>query len=496
MVGGVTLANLFVFGVVAFSLYQSFGEVEERADVTTQSLSRLLAEGIAGDLDKIDVVLLNVADEIERQIASGGIDRKALNAFLDRKQGRLPETFSVRVLDTKGIVSYGQGVNPIARQNNSDREYFIRQRDNPKAGLVIAKPILTRIDKKWAIVLSRPIHLPDGSFGGVAYVNVGLDYLTKTFPSIDVGKHGSVSLRGAGLDIYAIYPVPANVDKVIGEKLAVPELQELIQAGRDSGTYITNHTLDGFERKFAVRKVSDYPLYVVVGRATEEYMAQWKDQAIKTSVLVVLFFLGTLISSWRSYRDNADRKMAEEQIRNLAFYDTLTQLPNRRLLNDRLTQTMAASKRNGRYAAMMFLDLDNFKPLNDTYGHGVGDLLLIEVALRIKSCVREIDTVARFGGDEFIVMLSELNEDKAESTTEASNVAEKIRSALAEPYTLKFQQNGKTESVEHHCTSSIGVVLFINHEASVDDLFKWADIAMYQAKAAGRDLIRFYESKH
>ena len=132
--------------------------------------------------------------------------------------------------------------------------------------------------------------------------------------------------------------------------------------------------------------------------------------------------------------DITEQKEAEEYIRNFAFYDTLTQLPNRRLLNDRLGQAKAASKRSGCYGALMFLDLDNFKPLNDTHGHDVGDLLLIEVAHRITSCVREMDTVARFGGDEFVVMLSELNVDKELSVAQAGNVAEKIRTTLAEPY--------------------------------------------------------------
>jgi len=195
-------------------------------------------------------------------------------------------------------------------------------------------------------------------------------------------------------------------------------------------------------------------------------------------------------------RDISERKQAEEKIYQLAFYDLLTGLPNRRLLNDRLGQTLAASKRSDRHGALMFMDLDNFKPLNDTYGHGVGDLLLIEVARRISSCVREVDTVARFGGDEFVVILSELDADKTESLAQASIVAEKIRAILAEPYVLTIQQEGKAETitVEHHCTSSIGVVLFINHEASSEDILKWADMAMYQAKEAGGNLIRFFDS--
>ena len=194
--------------------------------------------------------------------------------------------------------------------------------------------------------------------------------------------------------------------------------------------------------------------------------------------------------------DVTERKQMEEQVRQMAFYDTLTSLPNRRLLSDRLSQTMAASKRNGCYGALMFLDLDNFKSLNDTHGHKVGDLLLIQTADRLKNCVRETDTVARFGGDEYVVVIGELCFDKSESTAQARIVAEKIRDALAKPYVITVQHEASTETtVEHQCTVSIGVALFMKDEANQDDLLKFADTAMYQAKQAGRNLIRFYDSK-
>lgn len=193
--------------------------------------------------------------------------------------------------------------------------------------------------------------------------------------------------------------------------------------------------------------------------------------------------------------DITERKQSEELIRNLAFYDPLTQLPNRRLFIDRLFQVMATSKRNGQYAALMVLDLDNFKSINDTYGHGAGDLLLIEVAKRLKSCVRELDTVARFGGDEFVVALSELGTDKHESTAQSGIIAEKIRLALAKPYRLNIKQvRGTDTSIEHQCTASIGVIVFISNDESQDDLLKWADMAMYQAKEADHNLVRFYNS--
>jgi len=193
-------------------------------------------------------------------------------------------------------------------------------------------------------------------------------------------------------------------------------------------------------------------------------------------------------------QDITERKRADEAIKQLAYHDALTQLPNRRLLKDRLHQAMAASSRSRNYGALMFLDLDNFKPLNDTYGHEAGDLLLIEAGHRLKRCVRDMDTVARFGGDEFIVMFSELASHKDESISQTEAIAEQIRAALSVPYCIAIKSDqGVETTISHCCTASIGVCLFIGNESSQDDLLKWADVAMYQAKVAGRNLVRFYQ---
>lgn len=183
-------------------------------------------------------------------------------------------------------------------------------------------------------------------------------------------------------------------------------------------------------------------------------------------------------------------KQAEERIRTLAFYDALTQLANRRLLNERLKQAMAASKRSGRFGALLFLDLDNFKPLNDRHGHEVGDQLLIEVAQRLTHCVRGVDTVARFGGDEFVVVLHELNEDAIVATRQALQVAEKIRLALAAPYYLSVTMNSQSpQIVQHQCATSIGLSLISPQQSCEEMLLKQADSAMYRAKQCGRNQV-------
>ncbi|HEY0665634.1 MAG TPA: EAL domain-containing protein [Gallionella sp.] len=183
--------------------------------------------------------------------------------------------------------------------------------------------------------------------------------------------------------------------------------------------------------------------------------------------------------------DITERKQSEQQIYQLAFFDPLTNLPNRRLLLDRLKQAFAVSARNQHHGAIMFLDLDHFKTLNDSKGHEIGDQLLIEVAARLTSCVRDGDTVARLGGDEFVVVLETLSTHAREAATQSERIAEKIQLALNRPYRLK--------DGNHHTTPSIGIALFSGHQNSVDDLLKYADIAMYQAKSAGRNAIRFYD---
>jgi len=195
-----------------------------------------------------------------------------------------------------------------------------------------------------------------------------------------------------------------------------------------------------------------------------------------------------------TFSDITEHKQAENAVHEQAFHDALTQLPNRRMLNDRLAQVMAGSQRSGIYGALMFLDLDNFKPLNDRHGHEMGDLLLMEVARRLHNCVREMDTVARMGGDEFVVLISELSTDSIASQSQSLIIAEKIRVSLEQPYVLLgHEQPGAAVRIEHHCTASIGVVVFKGQTKSQDAVLEQADQAMYQAKAAGRNMVRLYE---
>ncbi|MDA8256163.1 MAG: EAL domain-containing protein [Betaproteobacteria bacterium] len=225
-------------------------------------------------------------------------------------------------------------------------------------------------------------------------------------------------------------------------------------------------------------------------RKNGEEFPEWLSiTAVKDSNGEVTNYVGT-------FADITDRKASENEIAQLAFYDHLTGLPNRRLLLDRLHHALAGCARNGRYGALLFFDLDNFKILNDTLGHDVGDQLLVEVASRLRACVRQSDTVARLGGDEFVVVLEDLDGSEGDqlAAMQAEALAVKIQALLSQPYLLDIGVNGEAcGKRSHHCSSSIGITLFDSKPVTVEELMKRADTAMYQAKALGRNTLRFFD---
>jgi len=245
----------------------------------------------------------------------------------------------------------------------------------------------------------------------------------------------------------------------------------LLKSGRHDATFYANlwETL---------KKTGSWQGEIWNRRKNGEVYPEWLSiKAVRGEGMGVTHYVAT-------QTDITLRKAAEDEIKYLAFYDALTRLPNRRMLDDRMRQALAASTRSGRIGALMFIDLDKFKTLNDAFGHEAGDQLLQQVGERLVTCVREGDTVARLGGDEFVVMLENLSADVLEATAQVSGVGAKILATCDRPYLIAGH--------EQRSTSSIGVTLFGHHKDSLGELLKQADIAMYEAKAAGRHTIRFY----
>lgn len=261
-----------------------------------------------------------------------------------------------------------------------------------------------------------------------------------------------------------------------GDEVLGKNMHELIHHSRDDGSLLP---------------VSECRIYLAfqanqATHATDEVF--WRKDGVAVPVEYwshPIMAGGVVTGSIVTFVDITQRKNAEADINRLAFFDPLTSLPNRRLLLDRLQHALATSARSGRYGAIMFIDLDNFKVINDTKGHYFGDLLLVEAAQRLQSCVREGDTVSRLSGDEFVVILENLGSEAEHVVAQADEVAEKIRNVLSKAYRLN--------ELEFHSTASIGISLFIGHGITADTLLKYADIAMYQAKESGRDAVSFFD---
>jgi diguanylate cyclase (GGDEF)-like protein/PAS domain S-box-containing protein len=346
-------------------------------------------------------------------------------------------------------------------------------------------------NRVWLLVSAVPQLNADGSVEQVVCTFV--DY-TERKRSDDILKASEEKYRALVETTNTGYLIIDNEGKVVDANLEYVRLTGYSKLQDIIGRRVTEWTAS-YERDKNARAVEQCVRDGFIKNLSIDYV-DLNERITPVEVNATVLGNGSSLRIISLCRDISERRKMEDKIRQLAFFDPLTGLPNRRLLDDRLAQTIAACKRSNCYAALMFLDLDNFKPLNDTHGHVVGDMLLVDAANRLRNCVREMDTVARFGGDEFVVILSELEVDKTAATTQARLVADKIRATLSAPYLLEVGHDGKPSStIEHRCTASIGVAMFINHEGSQDTILKCADTAMYQSKEAERNSIRFYEPK-
>jgi PAS domain S-box-containing protein len=300
---GVLLINLFVIALKGYSLHESRVQYEERAAVTTQNLSLVLEQNIGDAIGKIDVVLSATAEEIDKQIAGGGINALALNSFMSRQQSRLPELDGLRMADARGEVAYGTDMVRGAQKSVADREYFKRHRNDAKAGLILSSPLVSRVTGKWSLILARRVNNPNGSFAGLVYGVIPMEHFLKLFASIDVGRHGSITLRDADMGLVARHPKPVESGSAVGQKKVSQTFRDLFRTRPDSGTYKAVYPVDSVERTYTYRRISPYPLYINVGLAEIDYLAEWRGEARRMSLIAALFFAVSLVASWLVYRD-------------------------------------------------------------------------------------------------------------------------------------------------------------------------------------------------
>lgn len=733
LVGGVVLLNLLVIGLAAFSIHEDRGTHEERSRIAAENISLLLESDISAVFDRSDLVLRTVVDEIESQLAKGGLQAADLAIFMRQQQSHLPEAISLRVTDENGVVRHGEGLPSGVTIDLSDREHFILPRGNPKAGLIVAKPVKARISQQWSVPLSRRINRPNGDFAGIVYINIPVGYFVGKFSTLRLGVHGLVALRSAEHLSVARFPETQEGGGAVGQFALSDQLRGLLKNDPRSVTYVAHSPTDRIERIYSYRKLANYPLHVIVGLGIQDVLDDWRRDSIDMAAFVAFFGMTTFLFAWlviRSWRrqvevgealreneqrwsfalesgnfsvwdwdmltgkvqlsklgkqlfgygedevgnhiaewaglchpddrayvvarmkehfrgrapsfvaefrvrckdgswkwilarglvvdraadskpvrmiglhadiserkqreeelrlastvfnladeamvvtdpqnnilsvnpaftsitgyvpeevigrnprilsakthpaefyqemwsrlietgswsgevlnrkksgevyvewlsikrvldgkgdlthhvavfsDITARKAAEGRMRHLALHDALTDLPNRALLAERLEQAIVRARRDRSHLGLMYFDLDKFKPINDSFGHEVGDWLLKAVAGRVVDCVRESDTVARLGGDEFVVMLPTMESDR-----DAVMVAEKIRDALGKPFIF--------DKVPLEISASIGVAIYPENGEDERTLTRNADAAMYYAKKAGRNRVVPYKA--
>ena len=596
----IVLINLFVAGLVYQMLQQSRTQYEKLAAASAQNIAGLLEEGAANAIERIELGLLSVTDEIARQMATGKIDGKTLNAFIERLSPRLGELEGIRVTNSTGIVSYGINVPNGSDISIAEDEHFPYLRDHPEAGTIISRPKFGRISRKWTIKVVRRYNHPDGSFAGVVSGIVDLNHFASDFANVNVGSNGAIVLRDSELRLIVRHPEPDKLDQVIGKNTASPQYFELVKKQPLKGTFTAPSPIDGVERTISYHKVGKWPLYIHVALATDDFLAEWRSRVRSAIGATLIFTFFSLLLGWSSYRylvtraamtraieqnqrmfrtfaeissdwfweqdadfrftwvsndlfeqahvrpesylgktrweiatdtpadlmerhkatllahqpfhdfeysilntpgekrtlsvsgepifsstgefvgyrgtskDITERRQYEERIERMAQYDSLTELPNRALFYDRLQHAIALAQRERGELALLYLDLDGFKQINDTLGHHAGDQLLQQVAGRIQGALRKSDTVARLGGDEFAILLPNPG-----SPEDSEKVARKIIESLRQPFTLEGINPAATIG------ASIGVALFPGDGETDDVLLKAADTAMYRAKQSG-----------
>lgn len=462
--------------------------------------SRIVDINIQHQLESVNAALLSVIRDLPRLETAP--EPSALNRTLETLSNAMPGVRTLVVLDKAGDV-LGSNRAELMGRNFAEREYVQAPLSNPHTDALYLSESYKTVLNVYSMNLSRASLTLEGELLRIVSATLDPEFFKALLSSVRYADDVVVNLSdGSGRLAMVLPPSP----ELLGHELDKPG--SLFRQHKDSGELATvfegRSAVTGELVWIAQRTIEGKalnmtgPFVVAISRDPSKALEDWRRLALSgflvwlTSGVAAGLFLLLYQRNQARVRvllaeKEALRQQIEEEIHSLAFYDPLTRLPNRRLLLDRVQQLQAAGLRHGRCSALLFLDLDGFKQVNDIHGHEVGDQLLQEVAARLSACVREEDTVARLGGDEFVVMLSELGADPEEAVRQAQVVAGKFLVALSKEYVLG--------PVRCRCSASIGITLFGHQQEAREDILKRADRAMYDVKKSGRNASRVADSQ-
>jgi diguanylate cyclase (GGDEF)-like protein len=478
-------------------LWSDFQETGDRERDRLATQARVIDDNLSRHLFSVNSALQSVRDDLPYLLKNSDSGELIFRRLLSLREA-LPGVRTLLLIDANGL-AFGSSRPEVKGVNLSTREYFLQAKaGNDLSRLYVSAPFKNTLGV-YSLSLSKVLRNHKGEFAGIVSANISAEFSSTLLQSVRYAPQmWAAVVHGSG----GVFDVSPNRDDFNSLNLANPDslLTRHLQSSQSVNLYEDVAQITNQVSLVALRTISpqalnmDMPLVIEVGHGLAGVYGLWRKGAawslcfyvlaVTVSVLLLIQYQRRQQASNQQLLEiEIERTQAQAEIQTLAFYDPLTELPNRRMLMDRLKQALANTSRHGRSGALLFIDLDHFKTLNDTLGHFMGDLLLQQVAKRLISCVREGDTVARLGGDEFVVMLENLSKNEPEAALQAKSVGEKILAALGEPYLL--------ENHAHSSTPSVGITLF-DANGSVDEPLKRADMAMYQAKAAGRNTLHFF----
>ncbi|PWT88368.1 MAG: hypothetical protein C5B56_08845 [Proteobacteria bacterium] len=444
---------------------EEFKRTEAAAYQDTANLARAFEEHIIRLIQAHDQILLFARASYAKDRERFDLNRWAHEQQLDRNIA-----LQIAIADKNGMLTARNPEMPAAPIDLRDREQFRVHADSDRDELFISKPALGRVSGQWSMRLTRRLSAADGSFDGVVILSIDPSYIARFYESINVSSQGMVLL--AGLDGIVRARV-VGTDRTIGQSMKASTLFRRL-AESDAGSFLALGQSDGVVRLASFRRVQGYPLLVVVGLSQDEVFDSVNRHRILYFAAAAFVTLLVLSFTMMVVRRQLGLQRARDKLWQLASFDSLTGLPNRNRLHEVVGAIISDKQTPVEPFALLLLDLDNFKFVNDTLGHEAGDLVLRTAAERIKRMARNAHLVARLGGDEFAILLR-----NASDRRQIELVARRVLRALR----LKMKYRGQT--IEGY--ASIGIACFPAHGATWGEVFRAADLALYRAKHAGRN---------